>query len=209
MPLICFQGSLGCLQTAFSKMHKAADRLFARYTKHPDNEAQGPACWRWRIRQDDSDICRSPERWKRRIEPPMSVTISRGQSEGGPSSEDTHLNRDVVWECCWSCHLSTEVVHLDYPPLTARSLDPCPDHSSLTDTSSKVALMRTVVQWDKGSLTSRTQPLWSQPWLVNTSQGQSTQKDFTVSWMRTNTSNLCCIGQSVPIVTEWQTVPTS
>lgn len=29
-PLICFQGGLGCFQTAFSKMHKAADRLFTQ-----------------------------------------------------------------------------------------------------------------------------------------------------------------------------------
>lgn len=29
-PLICFQGGLGRFQTAFSKMHKAADRLFSQ-----------------------------------------------------------------------------------------------------------------------------------------------------------------------------------
>lgn len=96
-PLIRFQGGLGCFQTAFSKMHKAADRLFTRYTKHTDNDARGPAGWRWRILRDDADICRSPEQWKRRIEPPVSaVIISRGHSEEGSSSEDTHLIRDVV-----------------------------------------------------------------------------------------------------------------
>lgn len=76
-PLICFQGSLGCFQTAFSKMHKAADRLFTQTMRLGEQLARGG---------DDADICRGPERWKRRIEAPLSVVIiSRGQSEEGSS----------------------------------------------------------------------------------------------------------------------------
>lgn len=112
------------------------------------------------------------------MEPLKIVIIRRGLSEEGSSSEDTDLSREVGLRVLMELPSLNRGGAFRPLPLTVPSLDPRPDHSNLTDTSSKVALTCTVVRWDKDSLTGHT----SHCECNHGSQGQSNQKHLaTVS----------------------------
>lgn len=168
-------------------MHKAADRLFTRHTKRTDNEAQGPACWRWSMLQDDADI------WA--VEKKNRTSI-----ECGYYQQRAEWGRILLWGHTFEQGCGLRVL-LELPSLNrggafrlpatySSGLGPLP-----WPLKPHWHLVKGGPNAHRGSvgqgLTHKSHPtiVIETMTLANTSQGQSSKKDFTVSWMRTNTAS--------------------